>query len=61
MSFYISYQNGATALMIAAQKGHVKVVKMLHAANADVNLPEKVNNYLANSHNMPVSTNVASF
>ena len=35
-------QNGATALFIASQNGHLPIVKHLVAAKADVNTPMKV-------------------
>ncbi len=37
-----SVQDGYTALIIAAQKGHLKVVELLIAANADVNIQTNV-------------------
>ncbi len=37
-----SVQNGYTALIAAAKNGHLKVVELLIAAKADVNIQEKV-------------------
>ncbi len=37
-----SVQDGYTALIIAAQKGHLKVVELLIAANANVNIQTNV-------------------
>ena len=35
-------QDGSTALYVAAQEGHLRVVEMLLKANADVNIKAKV-------------------
>ena len=37
-----SIQNGFTALMIAARNGHLRIVELLIAANADLNIQTKV-------------------
>ena len=37
-----SVQNGSTALLIAAQKGHCGIVRMLLEAKADVNMKNNV-------------------
>ncbi len=37
-----SVQTGATALYIAAQNGHLRVVELLIAANANVNIQTSV-------------------
>ena len=41
-----SVQGGATALHNAANKGHLRVVKMLMEANADVNIKNYVRTYI---------------
>ncbi len=42
-SFYLdSVQNGFTALCVAAKEGHLRVVELLIAAKADVNIQTKV-------------------
>ena len=40
--FYDSVQIGATALYVAAQNGHLRVVELLIAAKADVDIQQKV-------------------
>ncbi len=42
LTLYICVQGKVTALSVAAQNGHVTAVKMLIAAKAQVNIPEKV-------------------
>ena len=37
-----SIQNGFTALMTAARNGHLRIVELLIAANADLNIQIKV-------------------
>ncbi len=37
-----SVQDGATALCVAAQNGHLRVVELLIAAKADVNIQDNV-------------------
>ena len=37
-----SVQGGATALIVAAQEGHVRAVELLIAANAQVDIQEEV-------------------
>ncbi len=37
-----SVQDGTTALWVAAQNGHVRAVELLIAANAQVEIQEKV-------------------
>ena len=37
-----SVQNGSTALLVAAEKGHCSVVRMLLEAKADVNIRNNV-------------------
>ncbi len=37
-----SVQNGSTALCVAAQEGHLRVVELLIAAKADVNIQTNV-------------------
>ncbi len=37
-----SVQNGTTALMVAAQNGHVRTVELLIAAEAQVDIQQKV-------------------
>ena len=39
---FASCQNGNTALLLASEKGHSKVVEALVAAGADVNVKDKV-------------------
>ncbi len=39
-------QTGATALYVAAQEGHVKVVEKLLKGNADIDVRSKVRNAL---------------
>ncbi len=41
-----SVQNGYTALIVAAQKGHLKVVELLIAANTDVNIQTNVSHII---------------
>ena len=38
----VSVQNGATALIMAAQEGHLKVVEKLIASGAEINHQNKV-------------------
>ena len=37
-----SVQDGYTAIMVAAENGHLKVVELLIVANADVNIQDNV-------------------
>jgi len=37
-----TWQDGRTALICAAEKGHIEIVKMLLSAGADVNYSDKV-------------------
>ena len=37
-----SVQNGSTALIVSAEKGHCSVVRMLLEAKADVNMKDNV-------------------
>ena len=39
---FITVQDKKTALHLAAERGHVGVVRLLIGANADLNLPDKV-------------------
>ncbi len=38
----LTVQDGTTALYVAAQSGHLRVVELLIAAKADVNIQEEV-------------------
>ncbi len=43
LAFYLdSIQDGTTALCVAAQEGHLRVVELMIAANADVNIQTNV-------------------
>ncbi len=45
-------QNGATAVMVAAQNGHCEVVRMLLEAKADINIKANVSdiNFIVFEH-----------
>ena len=44
-------QDGSTALIYAAEKGHSDVVSLLVEAHADINLPDEVMTfYITHSH-----------
>ena len=40
--YFITVQNGETALHLAAERGRTSVVRLLIGANADLNLQDKV-------------------
>ena len=42
----IRYQNGRTALIVAANLGHTDITKLLIDGGADVNLKEKVSDII---------------
>ena len=44
---FLSMQDGTTAISYAAMKGHSDVVQLLIQSNADVDLPDKVIDYVS--------------
>ncbi len=40
--YFITVQNGKTALHLAAQRGRIGIVQLLIGAHADLNLQDKV-------------------
>ena len=42
LAFYVSLQEGDTSLMLAAERGHVRVVKKLVKAGAKLDLQNRV-------------------
>ena len=42
VAYFDPVQNGATALIVAAQEGHLRVVEMLLEANGNINVKDNV-------------------
>ncbi len=45
LPYLYSVQNEYTALMVAAQNGHLRIVELLISAKADVNIQSNVSQY----------------